>query len=254
MTERRTIHIDPLSCSSLRVELRARINALGTATGFVVQSEKGAFLISNWHVFSGRDPETRQPISDTGALPDEVRIVHHHSNRLGQWKIVSQSLRSTSDEPSWIEHPEGRKIDLAALPLEHHDDIELYPLDLSLADHDVALQPAMSVSIIGYPYDLATGTAFPIWKTGHIASDPELDYDDRPAFLIDATTRGGMSGSPVVYRTTGGYPSKGGAITFSGTVTAFIGVYSGRIHPDAEVGRVWRPRLIREIINEADDT
>lgn len=246
------IHIDPLSCSSLRVELAARGNSLGTATGFVVQRDSNQFLITNWHVLSGRSPETGQPLSDAGALPDEIRIVHHHSEQLGRWAIVSQQLRDEHGDVLWIEHSDGPNVDLAALSLELDDSIKVYPLDLGLADHDVVLQPAMSVSIIGYPYGLATGAAFPIWKTGHIASDPDLDYDGRPAFLIDATTRGGMSGSPVIYRTTGGYPSKSGAITFSGLTTAFLGVYSGRIHPDAEVGRVWRPKLIEELFEDTN--
>ena len=81
------------------------------------------------------------------------------------------------------------------------------------------------------------------------ASDPGLDYDGRPAFLIDATTRGGMSGSPVVLRLHGGYrTSENNYIMAGGTTTRFIGVYSGRIHGQAEIGRVWRPHVIPEIL------
>ena len=122
-------------------------------------------------------------------------------------------------------------------------------MDMSLADTDVIAQPAMPVSIIGFPYGLATAGAWPIWKTGHIASDPDLDYDGRPAFLIDATTRGGMSGSPVVLRLSGGYNTKNGKqILAGGIATKFLGVYSGRIHADAEIGMVWRPHVINEIL------
>jgi hypothetical protein len=107
----------------------------------------------------------------------------------------------------------------------------------------------MPVSIIGFPFGLSTAGAWPIWKTGHIASDPDLDYDDRPAFLIDATTRAGMSGSPVVLRSYGGYASsKAHMVIGGGPGTRFLGVYSGRIHNQAEIGRVWRPSSIKEIL------
>lgn len=253
MEEPKTIIIDPLSCTSLRIELRVLGKPLSTASAFVVQGSEAAHLVTNWHVLSGRNPETGELISTTGAIPDEIAIVHHMP-KLGTWKVVTQPLLDDDGEPLWIEHPDGEAVDLAALELDLSDsDIQLYPFSLELAEHDVRLQPAMSVSIIGYPYGLATGVAFPIWKTGHIASDPDINYDGSPAFLIDATTRGGMSGSPVVYRSMGSYPSKSGALTIGGEVTAFFGVYSGRIHEDVEVGRVWRPHLIHQLLGQDDD-
>lgn len=248
MTTTQTVVIDPLSCTSLRVELRALGNSLSTGTAFVVEHEEESYLITNWHVLSGRKPEDGQPMSATGAIPDEIAIVHH-TQKLGAWKVVTQPLLDSGGTPLWIEHPNGASVDLAALKLDLTDsDLKVYPFDLALATHDVRLQPAMTVSIIGYPYGLATGVAFPIWKTGHIASDPDINYGGKPAFLIDATTRGGMSGSPVVYRSMGWYPSKSGALTIGGGVTAFLGVYSGRIHKNAEIGRVWRPHLIKQLL------
>lgn len=244
-----TIHIDPLSCCSLRLPVLANGTELSRATGFVVEHGGDDFLITNGHVVTGRNPDTGELLSPTGAEPDELQIIHHVDGQLGTWKVDAQPLYSPAGDPLWWEHPEGRNVDVVALPLDmNFPDLTTYPLDLSLADHNVALAPAMAVSIIGYPFGLATGQAFPIWKTGHIASDPGVNYDGRPAFLIDATTRGGMSGSPVVFRSSGPYPSRDGALKLGGTVTAFLGVYSGRIHEDAEVGLVWRPRLVTEIL------
>jgi hypothetical protein len=34
---------------------------------------------------------------------------------------------------------------------------------------------AMLISVIGYPQGLAAGKSWPIWKIGHIASDPDID-------------------------------------------------------------------------------
>ena len=207
MSTLKQITIDPLSACSLRLEVVARGNALGTATGFVVESGERYHLITNWHVAAGRNLDTNELLSHTGAVPDELRIVHHLKVRLGSWAVFSELLFDGNGYPRWLEHPQGYAIDVVALPLTQHPDVAFYPLDLALADTNMLPQPGMPVSIIGYPYGLATGVGWPIWKTGHIASDPDLDYDGRPAFLIDATTRGGMSGSPVVLRLSGGYPT-----------------------------------------------
>jgi len=191
-------------------------------------------------------------MSSTRAIPDEVRIVHHASARLGAWVVRSECLADGDGRIRWLEHPNGRDVDLVALPLLQLDaEVRIYPLDLTLAAANMIPQVAMPVAIIGYPYGIATGIGWPIWKTGHIASDPDIDFDNRPAFLIDATTRGGMSGSPVVLRLTGGYPTREAWVISSGVATKLLGVYSGRIHGDAEIGRVWRPSLIDEILRQA---
>src|SRR5690242_7246944 len=52
--------------------------------------------------------------------------------------------------------------------------------------------------VIGYPQN--TENFYPIWKSGTIASEPNLMPLGIPFFYIDATTRKGMSGSPVVFR------------------------------------------------------
>ena len=38
-------------------------------------------------------------------------------------------------------------------------------------------------------------------------------------------------------------------MAMAGSQTLFLGVYSGRIHDDSEIGMVWRPNLIEEILN-----
>lgn len=249
------ISIDPLSGSSLIVQPEVNSIPLSKATGFIVQWGEGVYLITNWHVVSGRDSDSNQPLSPTAGIPDTINIVHHSSKKLGEWVIKKENLYKEGN-PRWLEHIDGQRIDVVALPLEElGGDINTYPFDLRLADVDMILEPAMPVSIIGFPYGLSTAGGWPIWKTGHIASDPDLDYDGRPAFLIDVTARSGMSGSPVVLRLRGGYrTSKAYVMMDSGPKTRFIGVYSGRIHHESEIGRVWRPNVISEIMKSSSST
>lgn len=245
-----TILVDPLSAQSLFLETYFNEYKLSQATGFFITKNNRNYLITNFHVLSGRDPETLKPIHPSAGIPNLIRILHHHGPNLGHWKFETYPLVDKNNDPLWLSHPTLKAIDVLALPLDIVDsDTQIFPLDLNLADTDLVPVPAMPVSIIGFPMGMAAGGAWPIWKTGHIATDPDIDYDGRPSFLIDATTREGMSGSPVVIRLNGGYKTKNGSMILAGGITTkFLGIYSGRIKADSEIGRVWRPNLIGEII------
>lgn len=247
----RRVRIDPLSGSSLLIEPFFKEQALATATGFTIELAGGYYLITNWHVVSGRNPDTNSCLDRNASVPDRLIVSFHRKNSLGAWVRLEIPLLSVDGAPLWIEHPLGSIVDVVALPLEMSADIEIYPLDVSLARTDVVVSPAMPVSVIGFPLGLRAGENWPIWKTGHVASDPDVDFQaDRPAFLIDATTRPGMSGAPVILRLTGGYDtSDGGHVIGGGMTTKFLGVYAGRIHDDSEIGRVWRPFVIQEILS-----
>lgn len=253
MNAQRKIFIDPLSCVSLFIQPKVNGIGLASATGFIVNANGINYLITNWHVVTGRSAETEKPLSDSAGIPDTIKIVHHHCSGLGAWKITDEPLFDADGNKRWIEHPnhnDSSKIDVIALPLSCEEDVKFFPLDLSLAETDLIPRTAMAVSIIGYPKGLSTGGHWPIWKTGHIASDPDIDYQDKPAFLIDATTRTGMSGSPVLLRSNGGFETRSGThIIAGGITTLFLGIYSGRISKDIEVGMIWRYNIIRDILS-----
>ncbi|MCJ7603156.1 MAG: serine protease [Desulfobulbaceae bacterium] len=245
----RQVLIDPLSARPLYLIQIKGNEPLGTATGFIVEKENKHYLITNWHVVSGLSPQSGEALHPEGKTPDAL-LIWHHGKQLGTWKRKREMLVDDKGNKRWLEHKKGKLIDIAALPLEAvTDDIQIYSLDLSLAEVNMVPGVAMPVSIIGFPVGLTSAGFFPIWKTGHIASEPNLDYQNEPLFLIDATTRGGMSGSPVVLRMSGGYKtSDGNMIMGSSYRTRFLGIYSGRLPRDSEIGRVWRPKLINEIL------
>jgi len=150
----------------------------------------------------------------------------------------------------WIEHPHGKDVDVVAIPFLIAPNIEVYDIDLKSSDFDLMIYPSEAVSIIGFPEGLTSAGRLPIWKTGHIASDIDIDWNGKPVFLIDATTKSGMSGSPVIAKRVSIYQtSKGNTI---GNAVRFLGVYSGRnIGGDRiEVGLVWKPRVISEILQK----
>src|SRR4051812_28778574 len=87
--------------------------------------------------------------------------------------------------------------------------------------------------VLGYPEGMIGPGRTPIWKRGSIASEPGYNWRDKPSFLIDTATRNGMSGAPVVARHSGvlnlGLGPGLSRDSIIGTVTKFVGIYSGRI-------------------------
>lgn len=245
------VRIDHISTYSLYLKLFHEENELGTATGFLVAKDSNTFLITNYHVLSGLRPDDNSVISQRGSRPDRVHIWHHVKDKLTERFHVEERIVDEHWTPLWISHTEGTHIDVVALPLTKlGPPIETHPLNLELIDSDLAVYPSMAVSIIGFPLGLTADFFWPVWKTGHIASEPEINVDGLPMFLIDATTRGGMSGSPVIAKAHGAYMSKSGKdIVMGGIANRFLGVYSGRIRQDSEeIGRVWKASVIQDIL------
>lgn len=245
------VQIDPLSISSSSIEAFIGDHRLGSATGFIVIKNEKPYLITNWHVASGRHPETDQPTSKTGGIPSHLQFTYWVNEPNVECRKGKISLHDQQGNPRWLEHSVGRKVDVVAIPLNPLPFRQCHFLDLALANTNIIPTPGSPLFIIGFPLEISVRGFMPIWKTGHIASEHDIDYQEgKPAFLIDATTRGGMSGSPVIIRTNTGYTSHKTMTYSASPMTRFLGVYSGRVHADSEIGIVWRPSTIDDILRE----
>lgn len=236
---------------SLYLEMRFRGKVLSSATGFIVQTAGTAALVTNRHNVTGRHQDSGECLSKTGGVPDEV-VIHHHSafRGLGAWEPTVEPLFD-GEIPRWIEHPEfGPHCDFVALPLTKTLGMRLCPYDPAKPGLNIAVGVAEAVSVIGFPLGLRSGGLFPVWATGFIASEPQIDHDKRPVFLVDCRTRPGQSGSPVVaYRAGGIVASEGGQIsTYTRPVFRFLGIYSGRINADSDIGTIWKASAIASLV------
>ncbi len=109
-----------------RLEVFARDTAarLGEATGFFCRLHQRTFLVTNWHVVSGRHFQTRQALHYSRALPGSL-TVHAHVTRAGDVANIpsaSTAFRLTlldpEGRPRWLEHPLfGADIDVIALDI-----------------------------------------------------------------------------------------------------------------------------------------
>jgi hypothetical protein len=237
--------IDGYSLTAVPLEMRFGETRLSVGTGFIWEGGNQLFLITNWHNLTGINPRTGEHLSKNASEPDGVvMLVPPAIDRLGERVEVWMPLRGRDGEPLWLEHPLARKVDVVAI---------LCPINL-IPQTDMLVAVGLEAFILGYPFGIGRST-FPVWKRASIASEPYVFAKGHPYFFVDTASREGMSGSPVILRTWGGYHTpEGGHITFSGSATRFIGIYSGRIggkdELQAQLGMVWHAGLVDVIVKE----
>lgn len=239
------------SVKSLYLEMRFNGQKLASGTGFLVQKAHSVYLITNRHNVTGRDNRTGEVISQTCGIPNEV-VIHH--NKKGQPGISVEKVETLLLDgiQRWFEHPTlGQNADFVALPLTSLDDVAVNAYELNDAGPEIYLAPSDVVSVVGFPFGLRGGGAFAVWATGFIASEPGADFNGQPVFLIDCRTRQGQSGSAVIaYRSAGVVAPKIGVLAVhEEPVTRFLGIYSGRVNKESDIGIVWKAEAIRELVD-----
>jgi hypothetical protein len=238
--------VDQLSLTSLFVKIYRNDVEIGSATGFVVEKNHKHYLVTNRHVVLLCAQDRNQSNIGGWICANKLSIFHNRLGHLGEWLWVEENLFDAHGNKRWLEHPKlCSGADLVALPLEQTENVQFYPLDLNLGKSEITLGPGDPVSIVGFPFGLAQEAGLPIWKTGTVASDLDINYNGKPIFLVDTTARPGMSGSPVYAVRTGAFRGANGALQMAvpGPAKKFLGVYSEQI-PFAEIGGVWKSEAV----------
>jgi len=250
------------TAKSLFIEAYFDDQLLGSATCFLLTrtKETNCVVLTNRHVVTGRHQETNKPLDKkNGAVPNAV-VIHFHKEgaALGEWTQIRLPLYRQTDEPYWIEHPRlGAQADVVALNLTWGNDVAQYPyyLDLELDRPKMVLSPAEPVSVIGFPFGLASHARYPIWATGFLAQDLSFVSPEHPRFFIDCRSRQGQSGSPVIaFRAQGARLIKDGKPVANLTPNPtweFLGIYSGRINEESDIGIVWHVSVLGELFDAA---
>jgi hypothetical protein len=236
----------------------------GHATGFFHKAADAVQLITNWHVVTGVDPTTMQPVHPDDPLPSTMRIFY--KTRLTRPEDGTTEINSHAQDfplydggqALWKEHGTRQNVDVVALdinvtPVENFANTFINTIE---QEHRLTLYAGMDCYVLGYPEGMIGPGRSPIWKRGSIATEPLYDFRQKPAFLIDSATRGGMSGSPVIARHSGVFNPDGAQSVRNailGTVGKFVGIYSGRLGNDpleVQLGMVWRADVLQDFVTQ----
>jgi len=148
----------------------------------------------------------------------------------------------------WFRHPTDPSVDVAVLPYAPPPEAEVEwttaPVEV-LATHEnlsscnLAIGSGDEVYIVGlFTKHSGNSVNIPIVRTGNIAMMPEekirsSTFGDMEAYLVEARSIGGLSGSPVFVRSG---ESKGGRILYDRNTLSLLGLVHG--HFDVEVDGV----------------
>lgn len=145
-------------------------------------------------------------------------------------------------ENRWIGHPDA-SVDLCIMPIapllseaqKAGHQFFFIALNKSLIPSPQELGELMALEeiiMIGYPNGIWDSVNnMPIIRRGVTATHPNLDYDGRREFMIDAACFPGSSGSPVFLYNIGGWASRSGNYNIGGARIKLLGVlYAGPQH------------------------
>ena len=250
------VSLSIVSISAFRRYQTGETTGKSEFTGFIWKFQNEYFLFSNWHNFTGINPDTGKPLGTF--TPSMLEISYWVRGPTFEDGTARHSIRSSefslyaNDIPIWTEHPSGRDIDLAALRLIFipEENINLIALNDVTSVSDLVLNVGLECFIVGFPEGIPGPQGTPIWKRASIATEPELDANEKPQFLVDSIGNSGLSGSPVVATGKGTKNVQSDTVFVSGVWSEIIGVYSGRMSPDgvgSQLGRVWKRHLLDEV-------
>ncbi|MDO9537840.1 MAG: serine protease [Thermoplasmata archaeon] len=224
---------EQLAHSTVRIECELANGLTGTGTGFFfrfVESEgiHVPAIVTNKHVVAGaRKGQFLMTLGDANGEP--LQQTHH-------------AFLFDNFEQMWIPHPD-KDIDLCTMPIapileaakKESKQLFYISLDKSLipskAEYDdMALME--EITMVGYPngiWDQVNN--MPIFRRGITATHPNLNWNGKPEFLIDAACFPGSSGSPVFLYNQFGYATKSGGMTIGPNRLKLLGIlYAGPQH------------------------
>lgn len=270
------MEVDDISLSTTPVILSKGDKVVSQGTGFFylhVHTDPDLtilYLVTAYHVLTGSRPKEKKP-----SKGDTVTFQFHRSETVpGDIKTVHIPLFTTKEKPIWITSSSYPEADLAVIPLINswYKDCKIKALSAEFEKGNVTVRPATNVTLVGYPNGLYDKTnALPIWQKGSVASEPEINFDGKPLFLIDVSAVPSMSGAPVFALSYGTYQMENGSI--GGVIRKFLGIYASMGMIDKEkylekesqdknvgfagyesltLGHVWKASLIKETLERID--
>lgn len=220
--------LDPFSTNSLFVIMKNGKDTIGNATAFTLQVKNSIYLITNNHVVGGefyeKDFKKRKKRAPRASEFPDTLLVRFYSKDLWSYVYISLPINKSNYIKFYMDENQPSLhniLDIVAIKLPNisSNEIILRPYLISDFNESLNTPPGSELFVVGFPLNYGYNILYPIWKRGTVASETSFD-----TFLIDATTRFGMSGSPVVYRANS-YTTNNNGYSAGSVYTFIEGIY-----------------------------
>src|SRR5579862_2332766 len=226
----RQAEVEPASLMTTPVVLLNGATPVLQGTGFFFASTDSedrpqtVFLVTNYHVVTGHAPG-----APGNAMGNQIEFIFHEDRlTLAKVRRIVLDLYDINGKPKWVSSNVYTDADVVLLPIpaSKYAEIQPYVFIEAHTRGDIKIRPTSGATLVGYPYGLSDTAHFlPVWKTEQVATEPGIDFDDRPVFLVDVSAFPGMSGSPVLAAENGIYETEEGPMR-TGRVLKLLGVFS----------------------------
>ncbi|MFC0877762.1 serine protease [Saccharicrinis sp. FJH2] len=238
------------SLQSLYLEVCKDGKTIGSATGFIIKSKTQNYLVTNYHVVTNKNPSNKKWLNPNNMVsPNEIYIMHN-GEKLGEYNPKVERLIKNNGKPLWFEFKiDDATADVVALPLKDTLNISIFPIIYkSRYDTLLKLIPTDVVYVLGFPKGVHSAPFMPIWKSGIISSEPDINQENKPIMWIDVNGVGGMSGAPVYFISNRYYDKSGASNIVSNQISVFLGIFS---HGENDVfGALWKAQYLKDLFDK----
>lgn len=237
-------------------------------TGFIYRRDESVYLVTAWHVVSGRNFFDGK-LNSKGLIPRRFRIFIPSFEQADEILTISSNpieITLTDKAVAALTQPPipfGFQVDVAVakLPIETIKSGDFTSKGMNEFKWGIVERlgsPIQSmvgadIFVLGYPLSTYEELKTPIWKRGSLASEPSFKVSPEGAFLVDVNSTQGMSGGPIIRRVitlTADNKDNGCIQEFYDEMV--IGIYSGRAlsqnEPNFVLGYGWSIDLVHKII------
>lgn len=271
-----------MSLASVKLELFTKDgNLLDTASGFILEVSDQFYIITNWHIVSGCDFRTGEPLS-LEDKPHRLRTLVHKGRHVRSqhvlplqpsWGIHKEAtLYDEKGEPQWIEfkvYTQSRSpVDIVAIPLGATKDLD-YPFPVEVVQ---SIKPKVFYETVVAPSDEADDWRILAIPWSWINTD--VSYGPSDAIQIIGYPRGlPISGQGQIFWKTGFIASENDTIELGKAMLVdalldegmsgapvvgmktgrpkLLGVYGSKYSTEASdfIGIVWSADVLKQLNN-----
>lgn len=256
---RRFSRVDYWSLAAFQIKVYRDDIFVSHGTAFLYEFAGEIYLVTAWHVLSGRHFQTKKNLSSKGVWPNWLEIKWPLGAPLcGDRHVTNLQIRDEDDEALWLEDPDvGSDVDVALLPVNLSADAIVFPIN-KLPEGHLELGMGQDLFVLGFPM-VEQPLDLPIWKRASLASEPAIPEGVQHYWLVDTASRSGMSGAPVIQRA---YNYELSTDDFMARISnpghkgksRFVGLYSGRFRlPVEDDGSALESETVQPLQKQAEE-